>query len=85
MPFRDPHTAAPTLWAIRDSYGEEFEFSYTTPEICQIKRHRKGLEDAIASYATPPDINEKHKRTEVESDLLGAHYLVTGRPPNSQY
>jgi len=213
MPFRDTHTAAPTLWAIRDSYGEEFVFSYTTPEICQIKRHRKGLEDAliavyryqegkspaanfgriikgykqssyrsggiiggklagrekerntkaergplkwinyenvlapnwmglnwsdnfylhsqaqittpevgvyriwieneapplsyigesknisrrlysheknfnetaIASYATPPDINEKHKRTEIESDLLGAHYLVTGRPPYSQY
>jgi hypothetical protein len=47
MPYRDPHTAAPTLWAIRDTYGDEFEVSYTAPERAEDKQHRKGLEDAL--------------------------------------
>lgn len=42
MPFNDPHTAAPSLWAIRHSEGVDFECSAAsagTP-----KRLREGLE-----------------------------------------
>jgi hypothetical protein len=49
MPYRDPHTAGPALWALRQTPGTEFEVSVlpvegTTP-------WRKGLESlAIALY-----------------------------------
>jgi len=32
MPYRDPHTAAPALWALRQSTGEEFEVSVVPVE-----------------------------------------------------
>lgn len=47
MPFRDPHTAAPTLWAIREEYGRGFECSWVTPELAADKQTRKGLEAAL--------------------------------------
>lgn len=51
MPYRDPHTAAPCLWAIRDDEGAGFELSYTAPESASDDQQRKGLEAAlIASY-----------------------------------
>src|SRR5690242_14087337 len=43
MPYRDPHTAAPALWAIRDATGCEFEVAWVElPEIPTPQR--KGLE-----------------------------------------
>lgn len=47
MPFRDPHTAAPCLWAVRDHAGEGLEVSYTTPDSATQTQHRKGLEAAL--------------------------------------
>lgn len=47
MPYRDPHTAAPTLWAIRDEYGPELEFSWVAPARAADKQSRKGLEMAL--------------------------------------
>jgi hypothetical protein len=56
MPYRDPHTAAPTLWAIRDLHGTGFRVSYTAPERAEDKQHRKGLEDSlIAVYRREHD------------------------------
>jgi hypothetical protein len=49
MPFRDPHTAAPCLWAIRDHTGPGFELSYTTPDRAADDQQRKGLEAALIS------------------------------------
>lgn len=51
MPYRDPHTAAPCLWAIRDANDPGFEISFATPETAVDGQHRKALEAAlIASY-----------------------------------
>lgn len=47
MPFRDPHTAAPCLWAIRDHDGPALEFSWTTPEQATEKQSRMGIEAAL--------------------------------------
>lgn len=47
MPYRDPHTAAPCLWAIRDRDGPAFEVSVTVPDLATDKQHRKGMEDAL--------------------------------------
>ena len=47
MPFRDPHTAAPTLWAIREEHGPAFELSWTTPKLATGKQARKGIEAAL--------------------------------------
>jgi len=47
MPFRDPHTAAPCLWAVRDNAGDGLEISVTTPDRAENSQHRKGLEAAL--------------------------------------
>lgn len=47
MPYRDPHTAAPCLWAIVDRDGAELEVSWTTPRVAADKQDRKGLEAAL--------------------------------------
>lgn len=47
MPFRDPHTAAPCLWAIRDRDGPAFEVSTATPSFATYGQDRKGLEKAL--------------------------------------
>ena len=47
MPFRDPHTAAPCLWAVRDHVGPALEVSHTTPSKASDEQHRKGLEATL--------------------------------------
>ncbi len=47
MPYRDPHTAAPCLWAIRQEDGPAFSVSYTSPPNVSMDRKRKGLEAAL--------------------------------------
>ncbi|WP_338452542.1 GIY-YIG nuclease family protein [Niallia oryzisoli] len=42
MPFNDPHTAAPSLWAWKDAEGWEFECSVAIVEMT--KENREGLE-----------------------------------------
>jgi len=49
MPYRDPHTAAPALWALRHATEGEFEASYAT--VAGGSHTRKGLEAlAIGLY-----------------------------------
>src|SRR5262250_2074499 len=49
MPYRDPHTAAPALWALRDARGSMFEASVLP--VAGDARDRKGLEAlALALY-----------------------------------
>jgi len=49
MPYRDPHTAAPALWALRQALGCTFEASVIP--VPGDTRYRKGLEAlAIALY-----------------------------------
>lgn len=51
MPYRDPHTAAPCLWALQDKYGPGLEISYATPTSASDDQRRKAIEAAlIASY-----------------------------------
>ena len=38
MPFRDPHTGAPCLWAWKDAEDLQFECSFTLSDISQIER-----------------------------------------------
>jgi predicted GIY-YIG superfamily endonuclease len=47
MPYRDPHTAAPCLWAVRDDVGSALQVSYTTPSKAEDELHRKGIEAAL--------------------------------------
>lgn len=48
MPFNDPHTAAPSLWAWRDAERYDFECSVASIPVEgdreEAKRHREGLE-----------------------------------------
>lgn len=51
MPYRDPHTAAPCLWAVRQEDGPTFELSVTTHDWLEDKQSRKAFEMAlIAAY-----------------------------------
>ncbi|TKR25883.1 GIY-YIG nuclease family protein [Natronomonas salsuginis] len=47
MPYRDPHTAAPCLWAVQDNVGSALDVSYTTPPKAEDDQHRKGIEAAL--------------------------------------
>lgn len=47
MPYRDPHTAAPCLWAIQQEHGDQLEVSATTPSFAGDKQSRKAFEDAL--------------------------------------
>ncbi|GAB3676804.1 GIY-YIG nuclease family protein [Halopiger thermotolerans] len=51
MPYRDPHTAAPCLWSIRDRYGPELEVSYAVPPAAEDKQERKAIEAALIALA----------------------------------
>lgn len=61
MPFSDPHTASPSLWAIADRRGPGFEVSGATPPAATAKRQRKAIEDALIAL---------HRR-ETDTDLTG--------------
>lgn len=47
MPYRDPHTAAPCLWAVQQEDGEKLEVSGATPTFAEDKQARKAFEDAL--------------------------------------
>lgn len=47
MPYRDPHTAAPCIWAIRDQDGPALEVSVAVPDAAVDKQQRKALDDAL--------------------------------------
>lgn len=47
MPYRDPHTAAPCLWAIHQEHGDKLEVSVTVPSLAADKQARKAFEDAL--------------------------------------
>ncbi|QFU84257.1 hypothetical protein [Natronorubrum aibiense] len=51
MPFRDPHTAAPCLWTVRDQSGPGFEVSTARPPLTDDAQDRKGLEAACIALA----------------------------------
>jgi hypothetical protein len=61
MPFSDPHTASPSLWAIVDRHGPGFEVSGTTPPEAEDKQQRKAIEDALIAL---------HRR-ESNTNLIG--------------
>lgn len=47
MPFRDPHTAAPTLWAIRQEHGPALEISWVAPSSTTDHQIRQSIEAAL--------------------------------------
>jgi hypothetical protein len=56
MPYRDPHTVAPALWAQRQLGGEEYEAS--TCRIVGDARWRKALEWVALGF-----YRQKHRRS----------------------
>lgn len=47
MPYRDPHTVAPCLWAVRDATGLGLEVSIAMPDRADDGHYRKSLEAAL--------------------------------------
>jgi hypothetical protein len=45
MPYNDPHTAAPSLWAWRDAEGIDFECSATSVSSAQDKEEARKLRE----------------------------------------
>jgi hypothetical protein len=74
MPFRDPHTAAPCLWAIRDADGSAFEVSYTTPSIAEDDQQRKGIEAALIAL---------HRREIERSPIANFGRIIEGYEQSS--
>lgn len=74
MPFRDPHTAAPCLWAILDKHGGKLEFSFCNPEITRSERDRKGLEASLIAL---------HRKIEGESPTANFGRIIKGYKQSS--
>jgi len=95
MPYRDPHTAAPCLWAINDKHGPDFELSVATPDRATEKQHRKGTEEALIAlhrreYETSPVANfgriiPGYKQSSYSSDgITGGPLSNDETEPNSE-
>lgn len=69
MPFRDPHTAAPTLWAMRDRDGPDLAVSWATPDWASDAQDRKGLEAALIAL---------HRRTVGQSPTANFGRIIEG-------
>lgn len=41
--------------------------------------------DALFSYVERIDLDASHKRSEIETDLIGAHFLAVNEPPAAQF
>lgn len=74
MPYRDPHTASPCLWAIVDRYGPDLEVSVTTPAVAQDKQERKAMEDALIAL---------HRHEEGESPTANFARMIPGYKQSS--
>lgn len=40
---------------------------------------------ALESFVARPDLDAQHKRLEIETELIGAHYLAHDQPPTGQF
>ncbi|PCR90312.1 hypothetical protein CP557_07035 [Natrinema ejinorense] len=47
MPYNDPHTGSPALWAIVDRHGTGFEVSVTSPPKTADSQQRHAIEDTL--------------------------------------
>lgn len=74
MPYRDPHTAAPTLWAIRQEHGPELEVSWVAPNRAADKQARKGTEAALIAV---------HRRDVGESPVANFGRMIPGYKQSS--
>ena len=74
MPYRDPHTAAPCLWAVRDATGPGLEISIATPDWAENAQRRKGLEAALIAV---------HRRDTGESPTANFGRIISGYEQSS--
>jgi hypothetical protein len=74
MPYRDPHTAAPCLWAVLDKLGGKLEFSFCSPELTRSERDRKGLEAAMIAL---------HRKIQGESPTANFGRIIKGYKQSS--
>jgi len=52
----------------------------------RLRRHEDTFGgDVLFSVGAPEGMDAKHKRTEVETDLIRVHYLTTGESPTAQF
>ncbi len=51
MPYNDPHTAAPALWAMR--YRDECDFEASVVVVTEIDQVRRALEATATYHAVP--------------------------------
>lgn len=69
MPYRDPHTAAPSIWAIRDAVGPDLEISAVTPSGAADDQQRKGIEAALIAL---------HRRETQQSPTANFGRIIEG-------
>ncbi|MDL5363883.1 GIY-YIG nuclease family protein [Halalkalicoccus sp. NIPERK01] len=74
MPYRDPHTAAPCLWAIRHEVGPALEVSHVSATELGDKQQRKGLETAFIAL---------HRRATDRSPTANFGRIISGYKQSS--
>lgn len=74
MPYRDPHTAAPCLWAIRDQHGPNLRVSWTNPRQARDSQQRKAIEAALIAL---------HRREHRQSPTANFGRIISGYKQSS--
>jgi len=74
IPYRDPHTAAPCLWAVRDTTGPGLVISIATPDWADNAQHRKGFEATLIAV---------HRRETGESPTANSGRIIPGYEQSS--
>lgn len=72
MPLRDPHTAAPCLWAVRDRYDTDDD----------VTNYASRLD---VSWVAPDDVSDDQWRKGVEAALIAVHRASTGTSPVANF
>lgn len=89
----DPHDPprGPGVYALWDRHDEDQHLAYIGQSSTLRRRLRDHLRDRpgdlrVAHAPLPtPRFDARHRRTEVETELIGAHVLQHGRPPHEQF
>lgn len=95
MPYTDPHVAAPSLWAVRQEYGPDFQVSVAEPDDVDQRQRRLAIEEAlIAVYRRESGENttanfgriiEGYKRSSQRADGFTGGELAEGETEPGVY
>lgn len=81
---------APTdngLYRIKTDTDEKLTYIGQSSNLrSRLRTHAKTYpDDAVVQLAVRSELDARYKREEIETELIGVHYTITGHPPFNQF